>query len=296
MATWFPESADPDDTGGLPDREAGQRSDPQYTSPYSQEQYPVAGESYERPTRRSQQAGVTAYDTPPVRDGRPAPAGQNQETQHLPFSLPSAADQGGYGSAAYPSGPYTPTPAPTPAPAGVHEAAPATGRRSASGGVSVPPSVRGSGSGHTDPPNADPGGDQSPAVPSESAPGRSRGEAKGRAPGQPLSRLLAALAWPVTAIGLFVPEASSSAFGRYPAWSAFALLSLVLVGVGAFGGREGPGTGRTWVLGVVGACGLAVFWVLLVLPLISRNTSFALTLGTALAAGAVWLTPGQRRV
>jgi hypothetical protein len=118
---------------------------------------------------------------------------------------------------------------------------------------------------------------------------------KGRTPGQPLSRLLAALAWPVTAIGLFVPEADSSAFGRYPAWSAFALLSLVLVGVGAFGGREGPGTGRTWVLGVVGACGLAVFWVLLVLPLISRNTSFALTLGTALAAGAVWLTPGQRR-
>jgi hypothetical protein len=126
--------------------------------------------------------------------------------------------------------------------------------------------------------------------------GRTRsGQVHGQAPGQSLSRMLAALAWPVIAIGLFIPESGSSAFGRIPAWSAFALACLVLVGVGAFGGQQGPGQGRTWTLGVVGACGLVTFWVLLVLPVIGRNTSFALTLGTAAAVAGVWLTPGRRR-
>jgi hypothetical protein len=107
--------------------------------------------------------------------------------------------------------------------------------------------------------------------------------------------MLAASAWPVVAVGLFVSEGGSSAFGRTPAWSAFALACLVLVAVGAFGGPQGPGSGRTWTLGVVGVSGLVAFWVLLVLPDISRNTSFALTLGVALASIALWLTPGRRR-
>jgi hypothetical protein len=143
---------------------------------------------------------------------------------------------------------------------------------------------------HADQSSGQPGG---PA--SEGASGRPRGgELHGRAPGQSLGRMLAATAWPVVALGLFVPEAGSSAFGRIPAWSAFALACLVLVGVGAFGGPQGPGSGRTWTLGVVGACGLVAFWVLLVLPAISRNTSFALTLGVAFATAAVWLTPRRR--
>jgi hypothetical protein len=134
------------------------------------------------------------------------------------------------------------------------------------------------------------------AAPQDADGGRARsGQVRGQAPGQSLSRMLAALAWPVTAIGLFIPESGSSAFGRIPAWSAFALACLVLVGIGAFGGQQGPGQGRTWTLGVVGACGLVTFWVLLVLPVIGRNTSFALTLGTAAAVAGVWLTPGRRR-
>jgi hypothetical protein len=113
--------------------------------------------------------------------------------------------------------------------------------------------------------------------------------------GQSLSRMLAAFAWPVMALGLFLPESGVSAFGRSPAWSVFALFCLVFVGIGAFGGREGPGAGRTYTLGVIGAGGLGAFWVLLVLPEIHRNTSFVLTLGTTLAAFAIWLASGCGR-
>jgi hypothetical protein len=116
------------------------------------------------------------------------------------------------------------------------------------------------------------------------------GDVDGNVPGQFLSRVLAAFAWPVMTIGLFVPESGDPVFSRMPTWSAFALLCLVLVGVGAFGGPKGPGAGRTFTLGVIGAGGLVAFWVLLVLPEIQRNTSFVLTLGTTLAAFAMWLT------
>jgi hypothetical protein len=148
---------------------------------------------------------------------------------------------------------------------------------------------------YPDQPSAD-GPDDRPVGRSELASGRSRGGETGpRVQGQSLGRLLAALAWPVMAIGLFVSETGTTVLGRMPAWSAFALVCLMLVGVGAFGGAQGPGSGRTWTLGVVGASGLVAFWVLLVLPVISRNTSFALTLGVALAVAAVWLTPGRPR-
>ncbi|HET9658034.1 MAG TPA: hypothetical protein VFP72_21960, partial [Kineosporiaceae bacterium] len=134
-------------------------------------------------------------------------------------------------------------------------------------------------------------GDLLPGVAEEGPGGRSRGVA---GQGQGAGRLLAAVAWPVMALGLFLPEGGTSAFERIPAWSVFALACLVAVGVGAFGGAQGPGTGRTWTIGAAGAGGLLAFWVLLVLPVISGNSGFALTLGTALAVAALWQTPGRR--
>jgi hypothetical protein len=219
-------------------------------------------------------SGAPLGDRPaPGYSDQPGPGGPDRQRRAPDYAEPQ------YGGQQYDSPPY----------ADSEPGGPSSGRRGSQPPGPDPEGPLYAEGGYQDEPY---GGRSAP----DAAPPRSRGgEAPGQAAGQSLSRLLAAVAWPVMAIGLFVSEGGSSAFNRIPTWSGFALLCLVLVGIGAFGGAQGPGSGRTWTLGVIGACGLVAFWILLVLPAISRNTSFALTLGVALASAAVWLTPGRRR-
>jgi hypothetical protein len=54
-----------------------------------------------------------------------------------------------------------------------------------------------------------------------------------------------------------------------------------------------PAAGAAWRIGLAGAAGLAAFWVLVALPLVTSDRGFLLTAGTALAAAALWLAPGR---
>ena len=144
-----------------------------------------------------------------------------------------------------------------------------------------------------------PGGGQpewwTPAEPDAQPATRSRSAPAGMAQSSGLGRGLAVLAWPALLIGLVVHENGRATYlSDVPAWALFAVASLVLVGVAAFGRASGQGPSRSWTLGAVGAAGLVGFWVLLVLPAIASNTGFALTMATACGCAAVWLAPGRR--
>jgi hypothetical protein len=108
-----------------------------------------------------------------------------------------------------------------------------------------------------------------------------------------LSKALAVLAWPALGLGLNLSENHQlSLFRHVPAWSVFAVLSLVFVGVAALAAPT-TGPNRYWRLGAGGAAGLVAFWVLLVLPGVDSNAGFSLSLATAAACGAVWWAPGR---
>ena len=50
---------------------------------------------------------------------------------------------------------------------------------------------------------------------------------------------------------------------------------------------------RAWRMAAAGAVGLFAFWLLIVVPRITMNTSFLVTAATAAAVGAAWLAPGR---
>lgn len=52
--------------------------------------------------------------------------------------------------------------------------------------------------------------------------------------------------------------------------------------------------GAGWTIGAVGAGGLLLFWTLLMLPMISTNMAFLVTLGTACATAGVLLSPDRK--
>ncbi len=69
-----------------------------------------------------------------------------------------------------------------------------------------------------------------------------------------------------------------------------ALLSLApLVGGGL--GLDKP---TAWSVGAVGTAALVGYWVIIVLPGVSSNAGFMLTLATACAVIGCWLSPGRR--
>jgi len=106
--------------------------------------------------------------------------------------------------------------------------------------------------------------------------------------------VLSLVAFIAVPIGLFVPEHDSTFWNGAEAWGSFALLCAVLqlapLGRSTLGWRPE----RSWTVGALGAGGLLLYWVLIVLPAVGRNTAFALTAGTAAACAAIWLAPGRR--
>ncbi len=107
------------------------------------------------------------------------------------------------------------------------------------------------------------------------------------APGGVLAKVLAIVAPVLLLAGLLYPE-GGIALTRVPLWSLYAIACCVVVFVGVMGGR-GSRAGRL-DLGLVGAGGLAAFWVLLVLPGIASNAGFLLTAATVTAGLAAWLS------
>ena len=163
-------------------------------------------------------------------------------------------------------------------------------------GADGPPATTGSTATHVGPPPA-PGPSTSPGGP-PSTPRRSPLAAVQRA-GRAGTALLAAglgvLALVLLELGLALDFDTRSLWDVVPTWSAFATVATLLVLVPSLtrlAGRELPGQ-LAWRAGAAGLAALAVFWVLVVLPVAASDRGFWLTAALGAAGAAVWLAPGR---
>jgi hypothetical protein len=114
-----------------------------------------------------------------------------------------------------------------------------------------------------------------------------RGTRAHRIGGPAAALLLGALSAVVLEIGLLVPGGTPALWARVPLWSAFATVAgaAALAGVAArLAGRHRAGALRA---AAAGLGGLAVFWLLVVLPTAATDRGFLLTAGLAGMAAAV---------
>ena len=106
---------------------------------------------------------------------------------------------------------------------------------------------------------------------------------------------LAVLALLLLQLGLALDDDLESLWAAVPTWSAFATLAVLVVPVplvaGLAGRRLAPHT--AWQVGAAGVAALAVFWVLVALPLVLSDRGFWLTAALGAAGAALWLAPGR---
>lgn len=98
-------------------------------------------------------------------------------------------------------------------------------------------------------------------------------------------------------VGLALRFGGESFWSDIPLWSAFATACTAL-GLAASasllpGGRR-IGAGTAWRVAAGGLVGLAVFWVLVVLPVVATDRGFLLTAALACLGGALWTGPARR--
>ncbi|MGI8419005.1 MAG: hypothetical protein ACR2P2_22970 [Nakamurella sp.] len=98
----------------------------------------------------------------------------------------------------------------------------------------------------------------------------------------------------LVALGLSLPFNSSCGWVSYTAWSAFAIVAALVQLAPALGSSFGWSVRTGWMVGAVATGALIGFWVLVALPSITSNASFALTLGVGAATVGCWFSPGRR--
>ncbi|MGY1887009.1 hypothetical protein ACI799_17100 [Blastococcus sp. SYSU DS0753] len=107
---------------------------------------------------------------------------------------------------------------------------------------------------------------------------------------------LVALSLVLLQLALFLRFGTEPAWSATPLWSAFATVCVVL-GLAAFAGLLPVGRRldhRTgWRVAAGGLGGLAVFWVLVVLPDAGTDRGFLHTAALGALGGALWLAAGQ---
>lgn len=96
----------------------------------------------------------------------------------------------------------------------------------------------------------------------------------------------------VLGISIDMDGRDSVLWGDTWAWAGFATL-MALAQCAALLPKTAL-SGAGWTIGAIGAGGLLLFWTLLMLPMISTNMAFLVTLGTACAAGGVLLSPDRK--
>lgn len=96
----------------------------------------------------------------------------------------------------------------------------------------------------------------------------------------------------VLGISIDMDDRGGQLWGDTWTWAGFATLMALLQGAALLPRTAMGGVG--WTLGAVGAGGLLLFWTLLMLPMISTNMAFLVTLGTACATAAVLLSPDRK--
>jgi hypothetical protein len=108
---------------------------------------------------------------------------------------------------------------------------------------------------------------------------------------------LAVLALVLLELGLALDFGVQSYWSAVPLWSAFATLCAVL-GVLALAAAFPSGSrlksSAVWRIALAGLVGLAVFWVLVVLPVVATDRGFLLTAALGALGAAVWVGPGRK--
>jgi hypothetical protein len=126
-------------------------------------------------------------------------------------------------------------------------------------------------------------------------------EKKARRIGAPRDRAallglgLAVLSLALLELGLALDFGVESYWSAVPLWSAFATLCVVvavLALAAGLGSRVRPGAG--WRIAAGGLVGLAVFWVLVVLPVVASDRGFLLTAAVGALGAALWVGPGRK--
>ncbi|TFV85746.1 hypothetical protein [Blastococcus sp. CT_GayMR16] len=134
-------------------------------------------------------------------------------------------------------------------------------------------------------------------------PARPGKERRVRAPRGPRNRAavlglgLAVLSLVLLELGLSLDFRVESYWSAVPLWSAFATLCGVLA-VLAFAASYPTGSrlrsSAVWRIAAAGLVGLAVFWVLVVLPVVASDRGFLLTAALGALGGALWIGPGRK--
>lgn len=108
---------------------------------------------------------------------------------------------------------------------------------------------------------------------------------------------LAVLSLVLLELGLFLDFGLESYWSVVTLWSAFATLCsvvAVLALAAALPAASRVRSGAVWRLAAGGLVGLAVFWLLVVLPVVAGDRGFLLTAALGALGAALWIGPGRR--
>ena len=109
---------------------------------------------------------------------------------------------------------------------------------------------------------------------------------------------LTALSLLLLQVGLAVGFGEVSLWSAVTLWSVFATLA-ALLGALPYAGRFVPAArlrpDAAWKVAAGGLTGVAVFWVLVVLPRVDSDRGFVLTAALAALGAALWVAPGRGR-
>lgn len=98
-------------------------------------------------------------------------------------------------------------------------------------------------------------------------------------------------------LGLTVSFDAPSYWSLLPLWSGFAtvcVLLCLLVFAAFYRGGNRERSGPAWRVAAGGLVGLAVFWLLVVLPVVASDRGFVLTAALAALGAALWIGPRRK--
>lgn len=108
--------------------------------------------------------------------------------------------------------------------------------------------------------------------------------------------VLGVLALVLLELGLSLDYGTRSLWDVVPTWSVFGTAAALLVPLAAAAGLTGKLPARTaWRVAAGGVGALALFWVLVALPLAASDRGFWLTAALAVSGAALWLAPGRTK-
>lgn len=100
---------------------------------------------------------------------------------------------------------------------------------------------------------------------------------------------LVALAVVLLELGLSLDLGGQSYWSSVPLWSAFATVCALLAFAAYYPAGDRGRSGAAWRVAVGGLAGVAVFWLLVVLPVVDTDRGFVLTAALGALGGALWM-------